>query len=46
MHDKGLNEKYQFAYKQLHSMETALVRVVNDILHCVDEKKAVFTCAA
>ena len=41
MHDNGLNEKYQSAYKQLHSTETALVCVANDILRCVDEKKAV-----
>ena len=41
MHDKGLSEKYQSACKQLQSTETALVCVVNDILHCVDEKKAV-----
>ena len=41
MDANGLNENYQSAYKQLHSTETALVCVANDILHCVDEKKAV-----
>ena len=41
MHDKGLNEKYQSAYKQLHSTETALVRVADDILHRINKKKAV-----
>ena len=38
----GLNEKYQSAYKQLHSTETALVFVANDILRSVDEKKVVW----
>ena len=42
MHANGLNEKYQSAYKQLHSTATALPCVANDILRCVDEKKAVF----
>jgi len=41
MHDNGLSEKYQSAYKQLHSTETALVCVANDILCCVNKKKAV-----
>ena len=37
----GLNDKYHSAYKQLHSTETGLVCIANDILHCVDEKKVV-----
>jgi len=41
MHDNGLSEKYQSAYKQRHSTETALVCVANDILCCVDKKTAV-----
>ncbi len=41
MHDNGLNEKYQSAYKQHHSTETALLCVSNSILRCVDEKRAV-----
>ena len=37
MHD---NEKYQSAYNKFHSTETALVRVANDIVLYVNEKKA------
>jgi hypothetical protein len=35
----NLHEAYQSAYKQLHSTETALVRVHDDILHAVDDGK-------
>ena len=41
MPDKWLNEKYQSAYKQFHSIQTALACAANGILLCVDEKKAV-----
>ena len=42
MYDNDLNGKYQSAYKQFHSTETALVCFADDIRLCVDEKKAVF----
>ena len=41
MHNSGLNENYQSAYKQLYSIGTALQCAANDIQHCVDENKAV-----
>ena len=34
--DNNLDEKLQSAYKKMHSTETALLRVQNDILHSVD----------
>ena len=37
----NLHEIMQSAYKQLHSTETALVRVQNDILNHLDDKKGV-----
>jgi hypothetical protein len=37
----NLQESFQSAYKPLHSTETALVRVNNDILTAVDEKNGV-----
>jgi hypothetical protein len=37
---KSLDEKYQSAYKPLHSTETALLCVHNDLLLAADEKKA------
>jgi hypothetical protein len=36
-----LSEKYQAAYKQHHSTDTVLLRVADDILRCVDSRKAV-----
>ena len=33
----GLYEKYQSAYRALHSTETALLRVQNDLLQAVDK---------
>ena len=36
----GLLEKFQSAYRSLHSTETALLRVHNDILQAVDESGA------
>ena len=41
MHDSGLNEKYQSAYKQIQSTQTALVGVTNDIPCYVNETKVV-----
>ena len=37
----GFLEEFQSAYKCYHSTETALVRVHNDILKAVDDKKSV-----
>ena len=42
MKKNGLLEKMQSAYKEAHSTETALLRVQNDILSTMDEKKGVF----
>ena len=41
MKKNGLLEKMQFAYKEAHSTETALLQVQNDILSTMDEKKGV-----
>ena len=40
--DNKLFEPFQSAYRKDHGVETALVRVSNDILRDVDNKKAVF----
>ena len=37
----NLNEPFQSAYRKGHSTETALLRVKNDIMMAVDQKKAV-----
>lgn len=37
----GLHEKYQSAYKSLHSTETELLKVEDDILTALDNKHAV-----
>ena len=39
--DNDLNEGLQSAYKKHHSCETALLRVQNDILKSIDDKKCV-----
>ena len=39
--DNNLSEPRRSAYRQGHSTETALVRVQNDIIFAVDQKKAV-----
>ena len=36
-----LHEKFQSAYKKFHSVETALLRVHNDILQAIDKQSAV-----
>ena len=41
MCDNDLNEGLQSAYKKHHSCETALLRVQNDILKSIDDKKCV-----
>ena len=35
----GLHEKFQSAYRQYHCTETALVRVQNDIMLALSERK-------
>ena len=37
----NLNETFQSAYKQYHSTETALIRVHNDILTAIDNRRTV-----
>lgn len=37
----NLDEKFQSAYKSFHSTETAMVKVHDDILHAIDNNKAV-----
>ncbi|PIK38386.1 putative RNA-directed DNA polymerase from mobile element jockey-like [Apostichopus japonicus] len=41
MDDNELQEKYQSAYTKLHSTETALIKVHSDIMHNIDDGKAV-----
>ena len=41
LHDNDLEESFQSAYKHFHSMETALLRVQNDILCEIDNQKCV-----
>ena len=38
----NLHETFQSAYKQYHSVETALLRVHNDILKAIDGQRSVF----
>ncbi|XP_072039764.1 uncharacterized protein [Amphiura filiformis] len=42
LNQNNLNESFQSAYKPLHSTETALLRVKNDIASAIDNKNAVF----
>ena len=39
MKENNLEEEFQSAYKAMHSTETALLRVQNDILSALDDKK-------
>ena len=39
--DNDLQEKFQSAYKKFHSTESALLKVHNDILSAMDDKKVV-----
>ena len=39
--EHGLHSEFQSAYRKCHSTETALVRIVNDILLEMDQKKCV-----
>ena len=41
MSENNLHEIYQSAYKKMHSTETALIRIQNDILRALDDKKCV-----
>ena len=38
---QGLDEPLQSAFKRCHSTETALIKVQNDILLCIDEQRVV-----
>ena len=40
----GLREKFQSAYREFHSTETALLRINHDLLQAMDEKKCVMMC--
>ena len=42
LQDNGLLDKFQSAYRPFHSTETALLRVQNDILHKIDQRKQVY----
>jgi hypothetical protein len=39
LYTNDLNETFQSAYKKYHSCETALIRVQNDMLKAIDNKK-------
>lgn len=39
MHDNDLYERVQSAYRKSHSTESALLRVHNDILRALDQRK-------
>ena len=39
LQDNGIMEKFQSAYKPKHSTETALLRVYNDVMLCIDQGK-------
>ena len=39
LQDNGIMEKFQSAYKTKHSTETALLRVYNDVMLCIDQGK-------
>ena len=39
LEDNGIMEKFQSAYKAKHSTETALLRVYNDVMLCIDQGK-------
>ena len=41
MSDNNMYESYQSAYRKSHSVETALIRVQNDILQALDKKQCV-----
>ena len=41
MQDNQLYPKFQSAYRAHHSIETALLRVHNDILQAIDDKQGV-----
>jgi hypothetical protein len=41
LNQNALLEPFQSAYRELHSTETALLRVKSDIMHAIDDNKAV-----
>jgi hypothetical protein len=41
LNQNALQEPFQSAYRELHSTETALLRVKSDIMHAIDDNKAV-----
>jgi len=40
--DNNLNEKFQSAYRKNHSTESALLRIQNDLLQCMDQRQCCF----
>lgn len=41
LHENGLHEVFQSAYKPCHSTEAALIGVQNDILRAIDDDRCV-----
>ena len=39
MQSNGLLEGFQSAYRKMHNTETALVKIINDLLVCADQRK-------
>ena len=44
MSSNKLHEPHQSAYRSLHSTETVLLKIMDDMLHAVDSKKCVLLC--
>ena len=39
LQSNGLLESFQSAYRKMHNTETALVKIINDLLVCADQRK-------